>query len=135
MLHATYSRSGPQVPNGCGCIGFLSPMHKKIPDSYSKRQGGNPWKVVSRFNNNNKNSYAEHEVTGKNIRSKKGLLKMQTLVIISVTKFIQQHYLFIGSRSLTCTIRCPYFPTMKANKDTFCVGTYKHANIKYRICH
>ena len=25
-----------------GCIGFLSPMHKKIPDSYSKREGGNP---------------------------------------------------------------------------------------------
>ena len=23
-------------------IGFLSPMHKKIPDSYSKREGGNP---------------------------------------------------------------------------------------------
>ena len=22
--------------------GFLSPMHKKIPDSYSKREGGNP---------------------------------------------------------------------------------------------
>ena len=27
---------------GCGCIGFVSPMHKKIPDSYSKREGGNP---------------------------------------------------------------------------------------------
>ena len=25
-----------------GHIGFLSPMHKKIPDSYSKREGGNP---------------------------------------------------------------------------------------------
>ena len=24
------------------CIGFLSPMHKKIPDSYSKREGGHP---------------------------------------------------------------------------------------------
>ena len=23
-------------------IGFLFPMHKKIPDSYSKREGGNP---------------------------------------------------------------------------------------------
>ena len=34
--------SGPQLPKGCGCIGFLSPMHKKIPDSYSKREGGNP---------------------------------------------------------------------------------------------
>ena len=40
--HASYSWSGPQLPKGCGCIGFLSPMHKKIPDSYSKREGGNP---------------------------------------------------------------------------------------------
>ena len=24
------------------CIGFLSPMHKQIPDSYLKREGGNP---------------------------------------------------------------------------------------------
>ena len=30
------------LPKGCGCIGFLTPMHKKIPDSYSKREGGNP---------------------------------------------------------------------------------------------
>ena len=29
------------TPKGCGCIGFLSPMHKKIPDSYSKTEGGN----------------------------------------------------------------------------------------------
>ena len=36
------SRSGPQLPKGCGCIGFLSPVHKKIPDSYLKREGGNP---------------------------------------------------------------------------------------------
>ena len=42
MLHASYSWSGPQLPKGCGCLGFLSPMHKKIPDSYSKREGGNP---------------------------------------------------------------------------------------------
>ena len=27
---------------GCGCIGGLSPVHKKIPDSYSKEEGGNP---------------------------------------------------------------------------------------------
>ena len=33
---------GPQLPKCCGCIGFLSPIHKKIPDSYSKREGGNP---------------------------------------------------------------------------------------------
>ena len=39
---ASYSWSGPQLPKGCGCIGFLSPMHKNIPDSYSKREGGNP---------------------------------------------------------------------------------------------
>ena len=26
----------------CKCLGFLSPMHKKITDSYSKREGGNP---------------------------------------------------------------------------------------------
>ena len=40
--HASYSWSGPQLSKGCGCIGFLSPMHKKIPDSYLKREGGNP---------------------------------------------------------------------------------------------
>ena len=27
MFHASYSWSGPQLPKGCGCIGFLSPMH------------------------------------------------------------------------------------------------------------
>ena len=42
MFCASYSWSGPQLPKGCGCLGFLSPMHKKIPDSYSKREGGNP---------------------------------------------------------------------------------------------
>ena len=26
-----------------GCIGFLSSMHKKIPDSYWNREVGNPW--------------------------------------------------------------------------------------------
>ena len=55
----------------CGCIGFLSPMHKKIPDSYSKREGGNPrnsrlssqqWMVV---HYPRMNSYAEHKVSGK----------------------------------------------------------------------
>ena len=39
---ASYSWSGPQLAKDCGCIGFLSPMHEKIPDSYSKREGGNP---------------------------------------------------------------------------------------------
>ena len=38
--------SGPQLPKGCGCIGFLSPMHKKIPDSYLKREGGTPGILV-----------------------------------------------------------------------------------------
>ena len=27
-------------PKGFGCIKFLSPMHKTIPDFYSKREGG-----------------------------------------------------------------------------------------------
>ena len=31
-----------KLPKGCG-IGYLSPMHKKIPESYLKRAGGNPW--------------------------------------------------------------------------------------------
>ena len=42
MFHASYSWSGPQLLIGCGCLGSLSPMHKKIPDSYSNREGGNP---------------------------------------------------------------------------------------------
>ena len=56
---------------GCGCIGFLSPRHKKIPDSYSKRQGGNlgnsglSSQVVHYPRTVWKNIYAEHEVTGK----------------------------------------------------------------------
>ena len=32
--NASYSWSGPQLPKDCGCTGFMSPMHKKIPDSY-----------------------------------------------------------------------------------------------------
>ena len=47
MFHASYSWSGPQLPKGCGCIGLLSPMHKNIPDSYSKREGGQPWEFWS----------------------------------------------------------------------------------------
>ena len=50
VFHASYSWSGPQLPKGCGCIWFLSPMHKKIPDSYLKREGGNPgefWSLLS----------------------------------------------------------------------------------------
>ena len=44
--HAVFPQSGhirpEKIPKGCGCIGFLSPMHKKIPDFYSEREGGNP---------------------------------------------------------------------------------------------
>ena len=74
LFHASYSWSGPQLPKGCGCLGFLSPMHKKIPESYSKREGGNPGnsglssqqKMVVHYPKTVwKNSYAEHEVTGK----------------------------------------------------------------------
>ena len=30
------------VHNFPKAVGSLSPMHKEIPDSYSKREGGNP---------------------------------------------------------------------------------------------
>ena len=58
----------------CGCIGFLSPMHKKVPDSYSNRERGNPGNyglssqpsmAVHYPRTVSKNSYVEHEVTGK----------------------------------------------------------------------
>ena len=35
IMHPT-----PQCPKGC--IGFLSPLHNKITDSFSKRERGNP---------------------------------------------------------------------------------------------
>ena len=35
----------------CGCIGLLSPSHKMIPDSYSKREGATPGILVSCLNN------------------------------------------------------------------------------------
>ena len=41
LVSSSVSSSGPQLPKGCGCIGFLSPINKNIPDSYSKREGGN----------------------------------------------------------------------------------------------
>ena len=50
VFHASYSWSGPQLPKGCGCIGFMSPMNKKITDSYLKRAESNPrefWFYVS----------------------------------------------------------------------------------------
>ena len=78
MFQASYSWSGPQLPKGCGCI--LSPMHKKIPDSYSKREGGNPrnsglssqqWMVVHYLRTVWKICYAEHKETGKTYKKKK----------------------------------------------------------------
>ena len=39
---ACFMHLTPGVVHNCGCRGFLSPMHKKIPDSYSKREGDNP---------------------------------------------------------------------------------------------
>ena len=74
MYNASYSWSGPQLPKGCGCIWGLSSMHKRIPDSYSKREGGNPGNSglssqqqleVHYPRTVWKNSYAKHEVTGK----------------------------------------------------------------------
>ena len=61
-------------------MGFLSPMHTKIPDSYLEREGGNPGnsglssqqKMVVHYPRTVwKNSYAEHEVTGKTYNLKK----------------------------------------------------------------
>ena len=55
-------------------------MHKKIPDSYSKREWGNPgnsglssqqYMVVHYPRTVWKNSYAEHEVTGETYNLKK----------------------------------------------------------------
>ena len=45
---------------GCGCIGFMSPMHRNIPDFYWKRVRGNPRNLVSRLN---RTVWEEHEVT------------------------------------------------------------------------
>ena len=62
-------------------------MHKKIPDSYSKREGGNPgnsglssqqWMVVHYPRTVWKNSYAEHEVTGKTYNLKKKKKKINS---------------------------------------------------------
>ena len=47
MFHASYSWSGPQLPKGCGCIEFLSPMHKKIPMRKEKGAKGEYWSLVS----------------------------------------------------------------------------------------
>ena len=50
MFHASYSWSGPQLPKGCGCIGFLSPMHKKDPRFLFEKRRGQPrefWSIFS----------------------------------------------------------------------------------------
>ena len=62
------------------CLGFLSPMHIKIVDFYSKKSRGI---LISRLNNRLqcttlaqtvwKNSYAEHEVTGKTYTPKESV--------------------------------------------------------------
>ena len=52
MTSLEWSWSGPQLPKGCGCIGFLSPMHKKrfqIP--IQKEKGATPGILVYRLNN------------------------------------------------------------------------------------
>ena len=76
MYNASYSWSGPQLPEGCGCIGLLSPMHKKIPDSYSKREGGNTRDSGLSSQNIDtidyprtvwKTSSAEHKATGQTL--------------------------------------------------------------------
>ena len=76
ILHLEWSTTS----QGCGCIRFLSPMHNIIPDSYSKREGGNPGnsglssqqKMVVYYPRTVwKNSYAEHKVTGKRYNLKK----------------------------------------------------------------
>ena len=66
------------VHNFLKAVGFLSAMHKKIPDSYSKREGGNPgnsglspqqYMVV--HHPRIVNSYTEHEVTGQTYNQKR----------------------------------------------------------------
>ena len=50
MFHASFSWSGPLLPKGCGCIGCLSPMHKKDPRVLFEKRRGQPqkfWPLVS----------------------------------------------------------------------------------------
>ena len=86
MFHASYSWIGPQLPKGCGCIGLLSFMKTKIPDSLSKKKRGQHWEfwslvsaiegstfwsLVSAIDGSTlpqdcvEESYAEHKETGK----------------------------------------------------------------------
>ena len=93
MYNASYSWSGPQLPKGCGCIGLLSPAHKKLPDSYSKREWGNPGnsglssqqKMVVHYPRTVwKNSYAEDEVTGKTYSKKNSCRHKEPTTVRSV---------------------------------------------------
>ena len=107
MYNASYSWSGPQLPKGCGFTGFLSPVHKKIPDSYLKREGGNPknsgllsqQKMVVHYPSTvRKNSYAEHEVTGK-IYNKKKSFKWGTVSDTNVDRYeAMKRYIFTTRR-------------------------------------
>ena len=76
MFHASYSWSGPQLPKGCGCIGFLSPMHIKDPRFLFEKRRGQPWdfwSLVLTIDDSGstltqdcvEEYYSEHKVTGK----------------------------------------------------------------------
>ena len=75
MYNASYSWSGPQLPKGCECIGVLSPVHIKDPRVLFEKGRGQPQEFLSFVSLLDgsvlysrtvwKNSYAEHEVTGK----------------------------------------------------------------------
>ena len=41
-MHLTHGAVHNFQFEGCGCVEFLSPMHKKILHCYSKREGGHP---------------------------------------------------------------------------------------------
>ena len=50
VYDASYSCSGPQLPKGCGCIGFLSPMHIQDPRFLFEKRREQPrelWSLVS----------------------------------------------------------------------------------------
>ena len=87
VFNASYYWSGPQVPKGCGCIEFLSLMVKKIPDSCSKREGGQPREFLSLFSIIDGSQLPQDsveelpcEVTGKiyNEKKKKSLKRYPT---------------------------------------------------------
>ena len=65
-----------------------APMHKKIPDSYSKREGGNPGNsglsIVSTIDGGTlpQDCVEEHEVTGKTYNTKEITRKGEGVVIV-----------------------------------------------------